>query len=168
MLPHPLHPAVIHFPIVLTLALPLVIGAALWLIRKGAAPRKAWWPPLGLAAALVVSSWVAVETGESEEEKVEAVVAESALEGHEEAANLFLVLSLSLLAIAGLGLVKGRVGAVARASTLAGALGLTLGAYQVGHSGGALVYQHGAASAYSGSAPISETDRREAEERESH
>ena len=36
MLPDPLHPAVIHFPIVLMVLLPLVAAWALWTIRRGA------------------------------------------------------------------------------------------------------------------------------------
>ena len=93
MIPNPLHAAVVHFPIVLMVLMPIVAMVALWTIRRGAVPRKAWVVPVATAAALTLSSWGAVETGEREEEKVEAVVAESALHGHEEAAERFLLLS---------------------------------------------------------------------------
>lgn len=49
--------------------------------------------PVGLATALAVSSWVAVETGEQQEDRVERVVGERPLHSHEEAAELFLLLS---------------------------------------------------------------------------
>jgi len=46
MLPNPLHPAVVHFPIVLALLLPIFAIGALWTIRRGARPRRAWGIPL--------------------------------------------------------------------------------------------------------------------------
>ena len=89
MLPDPLHPAVIHFPIVLMVLLPLVAAWALWTIRRGARPAAAWLVPLVTAAALALSSWIAVETGEREEDRVERVVPEASMHGHEEAAERF-------------------------------------------------------------------------------
>src|SRR5512134_3400045 len=52
MLPDPLHPAVVHFPIVLMILLPLAAAGALWAIRRGVGPAKAWTIPLAAAAAL--------------------------------------------------------------------------------------------------------------------
>ena len=148
MLPDPLHPAVVHFPIVLMALLPLVAAGALWAIRRGARPAAAWSVPLVTAAALALSTWVAVETGEREEEKVESVVAEASIHGHEEAAERFLALSGVLLVVTAAGLLRGVPGGAARLAAFVGALGLAgLGA-QVGHTGGNLVYRDGAASAY--------------------
>lgn len=148
MLPNPLHPAVVHFPVVLAFLLPIFAGFALWTIRRGTAPRRAWAIPLGLSAALALSSWVAVETGEAQTEKVENVVSERPLETHEEAAELFLTLSAGLLVISVAGLVRGKIGTVARVAATVGAAGLVIAATQVGHTGGQLVYRYGAASAY--------------------
>src|SRR5512146_2865702 len=67
MLPNPLHPAIVHFPIVLAFLLPIFSFGALWAIRRGARFRRAWGIPLALSAALALSSWVAVETGEGQE-----------------------------------------------------------------------------------------------------
>jgi uncharacterized membrane protein len=148
MLPDPLHPAVIHFPIVLMVLLPLVAAWALWTIRRGARPATAWLVPLVTAAALALSSWIAVETGEREEDRVERVVPEASMHGHEEAAERFLALSGLLLLVAAGGLLRGTPGRVARLGTVVAALGLAgLGA-QVGHTGGNLVYRDGAAGAY--------------------
>lgn len=152
MLPDPLHPAVVHFPIVFMLLLPLSAIGALWAIRRGTAPRAAWVYPVVLAAALSLSSWAAVETGEGDEEKVEDVVSESAIHGHEEAAERFLVLSGVLLVVTAAGLLRGVPGRVARVGAIAGALGLAAVGAQVGHTGGELVYREGAASAYAPSA----------------
>ena len=144
----PMHPVVVHFPVVFALLLPIAVVIALAVIRKGAAARRIWSVPLAFAVALTVSAWVATQTGESQEDRVERVVTRDALHGHEEAAERFLVLSgvLTLVAIAGLA--PGTIGRAARVITAAGAVGVLAAGAQVGHSGGLLVYRHGAASAY--------------------
>ena len=144
----PLHPLVVHFPIVLAILLPISIALALWAIRKGTTPRRAWALPVALAAALTASAFVATRTGESQEDRVERVVPDGAIHGHEEAGERFLVLSAVLLVIATVGLAPRTIGRAARLVSAAGAVGLVLAAVQVGHSGGTLVYRHGAASAY--------------------
>jgi len=144
----PLHPLVVHFPIVLAMLLPISVVVALWVVRKGATPRRAWAVPLTVAAALTLSAWAATETGESQEDRVERVVPRGALHGHEESAERFLVLSGVLLLVTAGGLAPGTVGRSARYVAAAGAIGLVGAAGQVGHSGGTLVYRHGAASAY--------------------
>jgi hypothetical protein len=157
----PLHPLVVHFPVVLALLLPISIGVALVVIRKGATPRRVWSVPLALAAALVLSAWAATQTGESQEERVERVVARGALHAHEEAAERFLVLAGVLTLVAAGGLIRGTVGRAARLVTAAGAVGVLAAGAQVGHSGGLLVYRHGAASAYTNppTAPNAELGR---------
>jgi len=148
MLPNPLHPAVVHFPIVLAFLLPLFAIGALVAIRKGSRPLRAWSLPLAVGAALTLSSWIAVETGEDQDERVERVVAEQPLETHEERAGAFLTLSGVLLLVSATGLVRGVVGRAGRITATVGAVALVVAAAQVGHSGGELVYRHGAASAY--------------------
>lgn len=167
----PLHPLVVHFPVVLVVILPISVIVALWAIRKGSTPRKAWAVPLAVAAALALSSWVATQTGQAQEERVEDVVARGALHGHEEAAERFLVLSGVLLLVAGTGLLRGTVGRAARIVTAAGAVGLVGAGVQVGHSGGVLVYREGAASAYSnptasGTREIGQADARAGRDRD--
>jgi uncharacterized membrane protein len=152
MLPDPLHPAVVHFPIVLMVLLPFVTAGALLAIRRGARPTRAWAAPVAAATALTLSSWLAVETGEGEDEKVEPVVAESSLHRHEQGAERFLLLSGVLLVITAAGLLRGVPGRAARLGATAGALGLVVLGAEVGHSGGNLVYRDGAASAYTGGA----------------
>ena len=75
-------------------------------------------------------------------------MAERAIHGHEEAAERFLVLSGVLLLVAAVGLAPRTVGHAARLLAAVGAVGLLAAGVQVGHSGGELVYRHGAASAY--------------------
>jgi uncharacterized membrane protein len=160
IIPSPLHPAVVHLPIALTVLAPLVALGSLWAIRRGARPVRAWGLTTALLALLSLSGWLATATGDQAEEQVERIVAEAPLESHEEAAEAFLLLSVGVLAVAAVGLRRGRAGQAAR---LAGALGtvalLGMG-WQVGHSGGQLVYRYGAASAYqSGTVSTAHGDR---------
>ena len=69
MMPDPLHPAIVHFPIVLAVLSPVIAGALVWAIRSGRVPLRAWIGMLVLQAALVGSGWLAAETGEREEER---------------------------------------------------------------------------------------------------
>jgi hypothetical protein len=98
--------------------------------------------------SLTLSAWVALETGENQEERVEDVVGEPALHAHEEAAEQFLVVAGVVTLVAVVGLVRGTVGRAARLVTAAGTIAIVAAGIQVGHSGGMLVYRHGAASAY--------------------
>lgn len=148
MIPDPLHPAVVHFPIVLGVLAPFFALGALWAIRRGIAPRKAWGLATAVLAALSLSSWVAVQTGEQQEERVEDVVAHDPFERHEEAAEGFLLMTAGVLGVAVLGFLGGPLGRVARVAATAGAVVLVAAGARVGHSGGELVYRHGAASAY--------------------
>ena len=140
MLPNPLHPALVHFPVVLMVFLPVVAAGALIAIRRGAAPLKAWAFPVGLAVLLAVSAFAAVETGETEEHRVEELAAKSAMETHEEAGKRFMIFSGIVAVVMTAGLVGGVAGRTVRAAGLVGALALIVAGYQVGHSGGRLVY----------------------------
>jgi uncharacterized membrane protein len=148
MLPDPLHPAIVHFPVVLAFLLPISAVVAIWTIRRGAKVTRAWLVPLALAAGLALSSWVSVETGESQDEKIERVVQEQPLETHEEAAEAFLTGSIIVLVVTAAGFARGMMGRVGRVAATVGALALIAGATYVGHTGGELVYKYGAASAY--------------------
>ncbi|NUQ92546.1 MAG: hypothetical protein HOQ26_06490, partial [Gemmatimonadaceae bacterium] len=153
MLPNPLHPAIVHFPVVLAFLLPIFALGALWTIRRGRAPRRAWAIPLALSAALALSAWVAVQTGEAQDERVERVVPDQPLETHEEGAELFLTLSGVLAVVSAAGLAPGMAGRASRVLATAGAVALVAVAASVGHSGGQLVYRYNAASAYAAPAP---------------
>ena len=167
MLPDPIHPAIVHLPIALTLLLPLVIGGAHLLARRGFPIRTVWVGVVAGAALLGGSAWLAVETGEQQEERVEPVVRESALEAHEERASLFLGLAVGTLALSLVGLAKDRVGKYGRVAATVASLFLLPAGWFVGHSGGELVYRHGAAQAYvgvRGDAPPSPQEKNGGEE----
>jgi uncharacterized membrane protein len=148
MLPDPLHPAVVHLPIALAVVVPLMAIVTAAAVARGLLPARSWALVVLLQVLLVGSGWFALETGEEQEERVERVVAESHIEDHEENAELFLSLAGLALVVLGAGLVPGRPGAVSRVvGTLATLVVLAAGV-NTGHSGGHLVYVHGAANAY--------------------
>lgn len=148
MLPNPLHPAIVHFPIVLTLLLPLVIIGALWSIRRGAVARRAWLVPTAVAVALAGSAWLSVRSGGAESERVEQVVGDAPLDAHEDLAEAFLTASAAMALLTAAGLLGGVPGRAVRGLTVAGSVALAGLVVLVGHTGGELVYRHAAASAY--------------------
>jgi uncharacterized membrane protein len=145
----PFHPIVVHFPLALTFIMPVLIIVFALMIKMNKMQPQTWLIIIGLQLAVVISGYVALESGEAEEDKVEKVVGKKLIHEHEEAAEIFvgstvlvLVLSIAVffirkdigfaikLGISGLGLISCYL------------------AYQTGHLGGELVYEHGAASAY--------------------
>jgi hypothetical protein len=102
---------------------------------------------------------IAINTGGSEEERVEQVVPRSALHRHEEVAEQFAWASGAacvLSALVLLGHRRSTEGALTAAAVIATLAVAGLGV-RVGHAGGELVYGHNAASAYTRSAIESTT-----------
>lgn len=166
MIPDPLHPAVVHFPIALVVLLPLAALWALWAIRSKTGPRMAWAVPVALSALLTVSAFTALKTGEEQEDRVEAVVSEAAIHEHEERAELFLVLSGVVLLVMAGGLLGGTAGRASRLVATVGSVGLIAAGVLVGSSGGELVYEHGAAAAYVDGGASSKVEGQASRERE--
>lgn len=144
------HPKVVHIPIALAVLMPLVSAALTLAWWRKWLPARAWAMAVALQVALLASGIVARLTGETEEDRVEHIVSESAIEAHEEAAEVFVWVSGAVLGVMLLALVTSRkrpglpLAVVATVGTVA-VLGL---GYRTGQAGGALVYQHGAANAY--------------------
>lgn len=148
LIPDPLHPAIVHLPIALAVLLPLAAVAALVAIGRGASIRGTWGAVAVLAVLLLGSGLVAKETGEDDEERVEQVVPELALEAHEEAADRFLVVGAVVLVLSLVGLRRDRLGGGARLAATLGTVAVLAAGWSVGHAGGELVYVHGAAAAH--------------------
>lgn len=93
---------------------------------------------------------LAMKTGQGEEQRVESIVPEPALETHEELAEQFLWATGITLLPAALVLILRRPGAVRALTsmTVIGTLLVAIAAVRVGHAGGQLVYVHNAAAAY--------------------
>lgn len=153
MIPEPLHPAVVHFPIVFAIVLPILALVAAWRIHDGA-PVRTWGTVVLLALLTFGSGFAASRSGEAEEERVEDVLAsEDPLHEHEEAAEFFLLLSGVTAGLAVLGVAPGLIGRSARVLALLAALGAAGAVGRVGFLGGELVFRHGAAAAYVGAEP---------------
>ncbi|HJS48553.1 MAG TPA: DUF2231 domain-containing protein, partial [Gemmatimonadales bacterium] len=148
MLPDPLHPAVVHFPIVLGTLLPLVALLGLLAIARGTAPRRAWGYVTLAALGLFAAAFTAVRTGEQGEEAVEKVVDREVIHHHEEEGELLQLMSGIAVIVFAAGMSGGGLGRVARPVALLASLALAWQTYHTGRSGGDLVYEHGAASAY--------------------
>lgn len=142
-IPDPLHPAVVHFPIVL-----ILLGAAL-------ACAAVVWKRFALLAAVCLalaaaSSVVAVETGQKEKRDEIAVPegeGRKVLKKHEKDGETLRNLALAAAALAGLAVFShsrwpaaGRVMAVTAAAL---ALVASARVVEVGRTGGELVYRHG-------------------------
>ena len=84
--------------------------------------------------------------------------AERHIEEHEEAAERFFYIALAAALVSAAGLLQGGRGQAARAATLVAGLAVLAASVAVGHSGGELVYKHGAASAYTEPASISPSE----------
>lgn len=151
----PLHPAIVHLPLALAMLIPLLALGLAVAIHRGKLPRWVWAVALGSQLLMVGAGFVGMQTGEGDEERVERVVPESAIEAHEEAAELFVwsAAGVAVLFVLGVALPKPswRSGAMA-ASTVA-AVAVAALALNVGRLGGELVYQHGAASTFVSSTP---------------
>ncbi len=148
MWPDPLHPALVHFPIVLALLAPVIAASLVWAIDTNRIPATAWLGVVIFQLVLFGAAWGTAEAGENEEERVERVVAEAPIEEHEEAAERFLWLAGLTIPITAAGLLSGVAGRGARMLTLVACVAAAVSVAQVGHSGGELVYRHGAANAY--------------------
>ena len=142
-LPSPLHPALVHFPIVL-----LLLGAV---VAVPAALITRWKLPL-LAAILLslgaIGTIVAVQTGESEGERIgETAATEQVMEQHEQWAERSQVVAIvaALLAAGVLATTRWpKASKALGAVTALGALTVTWCVVETGHYGGQLVYRHGA------------------------
>jgi uncharacterized membrane protein len=148
MLPDPLHPAVVHLPIALAILMPALGILCILAIGKAFFPARSWAAVVLLQALLAGSAWLALETGEDQEERVERVVASRHIHEHQERAERFLVLAGLGLVVCAAGLLPGRAGNIGRVAGLVASCVVLAAGVSVGHSGGALVYEHGAARAY--------------------
>jgi uncharacterized membrane protein len=148
----PLHPAIVHLPLGLAILMPLLAGGFAWALWSGRVRSRAWISVVALQALLVGSGMIAMNTGEAEEDRVEAVVHKSAIHQHEELAEQFIWTAGGTLLLTGLVLVFRKPRASRTVATLAvvGTIVVAGMALRVGHAGGQLVYAHGAASAYTG------------------
>jgi uncharacterized membrane protein len=148
-MPTPFHPLIVHFPLALTFVVPILVVIFAIMIRMNKMNPKSWLIIVGLQMVIVGTGYIALESGETEEDQVEKVVSKSLIHEHEEAAEVFVgsavvALVLSIAAF----FVRKEIGFPLKiVISLIGLVSCYL-SYRTGHLGGELVYKHGAASVY--------------------
>lgn len=143
----PLHPVVVHFPIVLGTLLPFLAFLLWWAIKKDLLQQKVWVLVTVMALAYGASAVVAVEMGETDEEKVEEIVSERVIEEHEEAGEMIPWVAGTLIFVSIAGMVKKNSHHL-RLGLAVLSLAALFPLVSAGHTGGELVYQYGAANAH--------------------
>ena len=143
----PLHAIAVHFPVSLSVLVPFVFLILLIGITKGYFLNKIWVAAVCLQVLLFLSVLGAAELGEHEEDRVEKVVEKKMIEEHAEWGERLEWAQGLILIFAGSALVfQGRL-RLKKVATVASFLGV-IPAGLAGHSGGELVYKHGAGRAY--------------------
>lgn len=145
----PLHPAIIHFPIVFSVLSPVILGLYFWL-AKGQTGGQVRFLLAGFFLAFSLLTFAALQTGETDEEIVEKVVPEKVIHEHEEMAETFMVLVSVLTALV---VVHALLPAVYPTLALGLAFALSLGVLGTGlltgKKGGVIAYEYGGAAAHS-------------------
>jgi uncharacterized membrane protein len=143
----PLHPIVVHFPIVLGTLLPFLAIGLWWAIKKWQWTPKVWALVSAVALVYSLAAVTAVQLGEEDEEKVEKVVSEKVIEEHEEAGELipWIAGTLFLVSLGGLTV---KYSKQAKVAMIVLSLVALVPVINAGHTGGKLVYEHGAAMAH--------------------
>ncbi len=160
--PNPLHPAIVHFPIVLIL-LGAVTSVAMVVIPRTA---LAWFSAAILALA-AVGAVAATWSGDEDEEKTEhaGAVVERVLDEHEEWAERSRNATIIAMLAAGVAALSMKRLPVfsrgAAALTAVVSLGASWCVLEAGHYGGQLVYQHGVGVSQDGPAASDNTTRHE-------
>jgi uncharacterized membrane protein len=155
----PLHPAIVHLPLGLALLMPLLAAGFAWAVATGRVRPRTWLVVVAAQALRVGAGYVAMNTGGQEEERVEAVVRESAIEAHEERAEQFMWAAGATLVLAGVVVAAPALAVATPLAVLATVATVAVAGMglRVGHAGGQLVYQYGAASAYATPARAGDT-----------
>lgn len=145
----PVHALIVHIPMVITFILPFLIIAFAFMIKKHKMSSKGWLIIIGLQMAVVAGGYISLETGETEEHNVKKIVEKKIIHDHEEAAEIFVGVSvLALVLSIGVFFLRREIAfpvklVIALITVVAGFLG-----FKTGELGGELVYKHGAANAY--------------------
>lgn len=143
----PLHPIVVHLPIVMMLLLPFVIAVLIVAEKKGIIHEKLWYAVAFYQAIVTGASFLALKLGERDEELVEKFVSEKIIENHEEWGEMLAWTALAIFIMI-LGSIVLKKIKMMKVMTLVASIGGLLPVVMAGHTGGELVYRHGAAQAH--------------------
>jgi uncharacterized membrane protein len=145
----PFHPSIVHLPIVLSFMLPFVMIFCFLMLKTQKSHHLIWALVIFLQGIVVLSGYLALESGEIEEDRVEKIVEAKMINQHEEAAEIFvgfsvIIFCLNIVAY----FLKGQYQFnVMLTAIFLAFVSLFLG-INVGSRGGDLVYKHGAGRAF--------------------
>lgn len=145
----PFHPLIAHFPLTLAFILPVLIVIFAFMIKINKMTPRGWLIIVGLQLVTTITGYVALESGEIEEELVQKVVPKEYIHEHENTAEIFVgstVIAL-VVSIAAFFLRKELQFYVKLCVALLSLVSCFFG-YKTGKLGGELVYKHGAAGVY--------------------
>lgn len=147
----PLHPFFAHIPLVLALFMPVVLWTTIILIARRKIGAQSWWVPVVIQAVIVVFAYIALSSGENEEDLVAQFIPKRFISQHENMAEVFSGLSVLLLGVVMVvNFVNEKVAKKLRViAALFSFVPLGMGLY-VGRLGGEIAYAHGGAEAYYG------------------
>ena len=151
MMNTPLHPAIVHLSLAISVIIPIVLPIILWGIWKSWWPSKTWILIVVLQTLLAGSCYLASESGEDVERPVKKIVASEFIHEHEEMAEKFSYIAYVTLGMSVLGLFvyKPKTAVITiRSLTALGAISALVTGLLTGKRGGELVYVHGAAEAF--------------------
>ncbi len=144
----PLHPMLVHFPIVLTALMPVLLIAFLIAERKMWATEKIWFLALGLSLLTPLSTFLAMRAGENDEELVEKVVRENLIEVHAEWGEWVLWMGIAVFICLLASMIFKKI-KILKVLPILISLAAIFPVVQAGHSGGELVYKYNAAQVHS-------------------
>lgn len=138
----PVHPAIVHIPLVIALLVPFALAWLAWRAWRGngKVTARQWMVALALQLVIVGAGLVALRSGQAEEERVEATVAERAVEAHEKRATTFLWGAAALLVLVGAGAALPRASRALAPASLAVSLVVAGLGVAAGHAGGSIVH----------------------------
>lgn len=151
----PFHALIVHFPLALSVILPVLMLVFILMIKKNKMSHHAWLIILGLQFATTITGYIAMDAGENEEDLVEKIVDKRIIHEHEEAAEVFVgsTVVVLVLSLAAFFLRKEVQFPVYLGVCFLSLISVYLG-YKTGSLGGELVYRYGAAGAYSSNASM--------------
>lgn len=145
----PLHPMMVHLPLGLALILPVIILTFMILIRLKKISDSMWIMIMSLQAFLVAIGHLTIATGENEEDLVRTIIDRKIVSMHELDAEMFVGSVVIGLVISVMGyFANKKYQFKSQVAVLAISIITILLAVNVGRSGAALVYKHGAAQVY--------------------
>ena len=145
----PLHPLIVHIPLVLAGLVPFVAGFLAWQTGRGRGSRWAWAVALALEAAIVIGVLIAIDSGGDEAGVVRSVVPRDAIHEHADAAHWFEYATFATLALLiAATFLRDKLSAILGWIATAVALVTVAIGIRVGHLGGKVVFEYDAPAAY--------------------